>query len=71
MSDRRGNVDELVQYIEGEIGRGKPEVTISQNSISLDDAVNLALRAHVTLILANGNYTFATIQNRDTRDSDQ
>jgi hypothetical protein len=56
-----------ISQIETAIDEGRADVTIPQDSISLDTAVNLAMRLKVTLILADKNYSFAAIGSRPKR----
>ncbi len=56
-----------VGYVETVFSAGRADVTIPQDSISLDRAVNLAMRLKVTLILADNNYTFAVVESAPKR----
>ncbi len=56
-----------VGYIETAFATGRADVTVPQDSLSLDNAVNLAMRLKVTLILADNNYTFAVVASRPNR----
>ncbi len=56
-----------VGYVETVFSAGRADVTIPQDSISLDKAVNLAMQLKVTLILADNNYTFAMVDSAPKR----
>jgi hypothetical protein len=56
-------------YIETALNAGRADVTVPQDSLSLDNAVNLAIRLKVTLILADNNYIFAVVESGMKRNS--
>lgn len=58
MSQLNGSEQQWMKYVENELGAGKLDVTLPQKFIHIDNAINLALKLNVTLILADQNYVF-------------
>ena len=70
MTEPEHTGQQWVRYVEDEFAMNRHHVTLPQNSISIDDAVNLAFRLNIELILVEDSFIFvAADQNTAEHDS--